>query len=148
MTLAYTTVADCQWADAAHTMINCQVTFDTLGTIPFTATATDYEAHGAEIFSRAVAGDFGAIAAYVAPPAPIPSCQLWQLQSVMTPTQWTAAQAAVAALNNSAVSAFFAHGTNVIPANSTTLLALGEAIGLTADQITALVTAAALVSIP
>ncbi len=82
------------------------------------------------------------------PPAPIPSCALWQLQSVMTPAQWTAVSAAVAALNNPAVSAFFAHGTNIIPANSTTLIALGAAIGLTAAQVTALVAAAAAVSIP
>jgi len=87
-------------------------------------------------------------APYVAPPPPAPSCALWQLQAVMTPSQWTAAQAAVAALNNPAVSAFFAHGTNVIPADSKTLLALGEAIGLTADQIAALVTEAAAVAIP
>jgi hypothetical protein len=66
----------------------------------------------------------------------------------MTAAQWTAAQAAVAALNNPAVSAFFAHGTNVIPANSATLLSLGTALGLSAAQITALVTEAAAVSIP
>ena len=50
------------------------------------------------------------------PPAPVPSCALWQLQAVMTPAQWMAVQSAVAALANPAVSAFFAHGTNVIPA--------------------------------
>ena len=85
---------------------------------------------------------------YTAPPAPVPTCQLWQLQAVMTAAQWTAAQSAIAALNNPAVSAFFAHGTNVIPANSTTLLSLGTAIGLTAAQITALVQQASVVSIP
>ena len=84
---------------------------------------------------------------YVAPVA-VPVCQLWQLQAVMTAAQWTAAQSAVAALNNPDVSAFFAHGTNVIPANSTTLLALGVAIGLSAEQITALVQQASAVSIP
>jgi hypothetical protein len=82
------------------------------------------------------------------PPAPIPSCQLWQLQSIMMASQWTAVQAAVAALANPAVSAFFAHGANVIPANSTTLVSLGESIGLGADQVTALVATAAAVSIP
>jgi len=82
------------------------------------------------------------------PPAPVPTCQLWQLQAAMTPAQWSAAQAAVTALNNPAVSAFFAHGTNVIPANSTTLQSLGATIGLTAAQVTALVTQAAAVSIP
>jgi hypothetical protein len=86
--------------------------------------------------------------AYTPPPAPAPTCHLWQLQAVMTAAQWTAAQNAIAALSNPAVSAFFAHGTNVIPANSTTLVQLGTAIGLTAAQITALVQQASAVSIP
>ena len=64
------------------------------------------------------------------------------------PAQWTAAQTAVAALDNPAVSAFFAHGTNVIPANSTTLVSLGTAIGLTSDQVTVLVQEASAISIP
>jgi len=85
---------------------------------------------------------------YTAPSAPMPTCQLWQLQAVMTTAQWSSAQAAVAALANPAVSAFFSHGTNVIPANSTTLLQLGAAIGLTAAQVTALIAQAAAVSIP
>jgi hypothetical protein len=85
---------------------------------------------------------------YVAPPAPAATCRLWQLQSVMTAAQWTQVTSAVAALNNPAVSAFFAHGTNEIPANSTTLLSIGESIGLTATQIAALVVEAAAVSIP
>ena len=55
----------------------------------------------------------------------IPNCALWQLQSVMTAAQWAQVTTAVAALNNPAVSAFFAHGTNIIPANSTTLLSIG-----------------------
>jgi hypothetical protein len=83
-----------------------------------------------------------------APLAPTPSCQLWQLQSVMTAAQWTAAQAAVAALASPAVSAFFAHGANVVPANSTTLISVGAAIGPTAAQVTGLVAEAAAVSIP
>ena len=85
---------------------------------------------------------------YVAPPAAPPTCQLWQLQSVMTTNQWTQVQAAVAALANPAITAFFQHGTNVIPANSTTLVALGAQIGLTADQVTTLVQQASQVSIP
>lgn len=82
------------------------------------------------------------------PPAPVPSCALWQLQSVMTAAQWSGVQTAIAAMNNPALTAFAAHGTNVIPANSTTLLALGAAIGLTADQVTALVAQGSAVSIP
>ena len=85
---------------------------------------------------------------YVAPPAPPATCLLWQLQAVMTSAQWSAAQTAIANLNNAAVSAFFSHPGNSIPANSTTLIALGEAIGLSADQIAALVAQGSQVSIP
>ncbi len=86
----------------------------------------------------------------VAPPAPVPSCQLWQLQAVTTPAQWAGVTAAVAALDNPAVSAFFAHGTNVIPANSTTLLALGASLSppMAAAQVTALVAQASAIAIP
>jgi hypothetical protein len=84
---------------------------------------------------------------YVAP-APVYQCCLWQLQAVMTSAQWSAVQAAIASLNNVAVSAFFQHGTNVIPSNSTTLLQLGQAINLTAEQVTALVQQASAVVIP
>ncbi len=82
------------------------------------------------------------------PPTPIPNCALWQLQSVMTAAQWAQVTTAVAALNNPAVSAFFAHGTNIIPANSTTLLSIGATLGMTATEVTALVAQAAAVSIP
>ncbi|MFZ1964110.1 MAG: hypothetical protein WAU78_11715, partial [Roseiarcus sp.] len=66
----------------------------------------------------------------------------------MTPAQWTAAQSAVAALVNPTVSAFLARGANVIPADSTTLLSLGAAIGLTAAQVSALIAEASEVAIP
>jgi hypothetical protein len=82
------------------------------------------------------------------PPPPVPSCALWQLQAVMTPAQWTAVQSAVAALANPAVSAFFAHGADVVPADSTTLLSLGASIGLGADEVTTLVSQGVAVSIP
>lgn len=85
---------------------------------------------------------------YVAPPPAPVSCQLWQLQSVMTAEQWSAVEAFIASMNDPAVSAFFAHGTNQIPSNSTTLARIGEGIGLTTDQLNALMQQAAAVSIP
>jgi len=84
----------------------------------------------------------------VAAEAPVASCALWQLQAVATGAQWAAIQSAVAALNNPAVTAFFAHGTNMIPANSTTLLSLGATLGMTPTQIVALVEQASAVAIP
>jgi hypothetical protein len=92
------------------------------------------------------------------PPAPVPTALLWQLEAIcnavpaslgFTPPTWTQVQAAVAAQNNPALTAFFAVGMNPIPANSKTLLALAAAVPspLTAAQATALVSAAAAVAI-
>ena len=83
----------------------------------------------------------------LAPPPPVPLCALWQLEAVLTSAQQAALQSAVVAANDPTVSAFWRHGTNTIPATSTTLLALGKAMGLTPTQVTALVTSAARVQL-
>jgi hypothetical protein len=93
-------------------------------------------------------------------PAPVPTALLWQLEAAcegaasaaalgFTPPTWAQVQAAVAAQNSPALTAFFNVGTNAIPADSTTLLALAAALPspLTAAQVTALVAAAAAVAI-
>lgn len=80
-------------------------------------------------------------------PAPLATCFLWQLEAVLTPAQLSAAQAAIDALNNPAVTAFWKQGTNQIPANSATLIAIGAAMGLTPAQVSDLVTAASKVAI-
>lgn len=109
--------------------------------IPADPGNTDYRAY----LAWTAAGN--AATPYVAP-ALVHSCQLWQLQAVLTVAQWTQVQAAVVALNNPAVSAYYAHGTNPITSDSTTLLALATAIGLTAAQAVMLIQQAALVQIP
>jgi hypothetical protein len=43
--------------------IDMIVDFEGIGPVPFTATPGDCEAHGRELYVRAVAGDFGPIAA-------------------------------------------------------------------------------------
>ena len=68
----YTTVTNPVWADAGQTLIDCIVTFNDIGTVPFTACATDSAEHGQEIFAQCVAGDFGPISAYTEPPPPPP----------------------------------------------------------------------------
>jgi hypothetical protein len=68
----YTKVLNPQWANAEHTAINCDVDFDDLREelVPFTAVASgDYE-HTHQIFAECVAGNYGEIAEYVAPPVP------------------------------------------------------------------------------
>ena len=66
----YTNVTDPIWANTENTLINCKVTFDGIGTVPFTANLNDTEEHGRDIFAKAKAGEFGVIAKYVAPPMP------------------------------------------------------------------------------
>lgn len=62
-----TNITSCQWADAAHTQISLIGTHPKFGEIPFSASPDDSEAHGRDIFARAVAQEFGPIAAFVTP---------------------------------------------------------------------------------
>ena len=84
----------------------------------------------------------------IVPPPATPSCLLWQLQASLTTTQWSTITTEIAAMNNPVISAFLSHGTNVIPANSTTLISLANSIGITPTQLNTLVTSASLLSIP
>ena len=59
--------------DATHTEsgIELIVCFENIGEVPFHATPDDPEAHGREIYARALAGEFGPVAPYIEPePAP------------------------------------------------------------------------------
>jgi len=70
--MRYTKVLNPRWANAEHTSINCDVDFDDLrdDIVPFTAVASgDYE-HSHQIFAECLAGNYGAIAEYVAPTEP------------------------------------------------------------------------------
>jgi len=68
--MQYSSVQSPIWADPDHTAINCRVTFEGLGEVPYTASPTDTVAHSREIFEAAIGGQFGAIAPYVEPPGP------------------------------------------------------------------------------
>ena len=65
--MEYTAVTNLSYANRSGTVISCTVNFKTLGEVPFAASQNDTEAHGVEIYTRAVNGDFGPIAAYTAP---------------------------------------------------------------------------------
>lgn len=106
---------------------------------------------GQAAYFSAKLGAWGLSSATLPPPEPIlgvPSCMLWQLEAVLTPDQWLQIQTAIAAMNDPTVTAFMAHGSNFIPANSTTLIQLGAAIGLTPVDLTALVEKASAIAIP
>ena len=74
MSATYERARNPVWANAAQTMINLEVDFSFITDewAPFTASPDDHTSYGPELFARAVAGDFGEIADYVAPPAPPP----------------------------------------------------------------------------
>lgn len=121
-------------------------------TIPADPSNADYRAYEAWV----AAGN--AVTPYGGPAMNVPTCQLWQIEAIcnappsglgFTPPTWATVTSAVAAQNNAAATAFFAHGTNQIPASSTTLATIAAALTptLTSAQLTALVAAAAQVAI-
>lgn len=59
--MKYSKVTDCKYVIANKEYIGCQVTFETLGTVYFVASIHDSEAHGREIYQRALHGEFGPI---------------------------------------------------------------------------------------
>ena len=71
----YTSVSNPQWANAEHTLINCDVNFSHLAeeVVPFTASPLDSMEYGVQIYNECVAGNYGDIAEYVAPEIAPPS---------------------------------------------------------------------------
>ena len=63
----YSSVTDIVFSRSDESCIDCIVNVESIGLIPFTASALDIEPHGIEIYNRCVAGDFGPIAPYVEP---------------------------------------------------------------------------------
>ena len=59
----------------AHGTIDLEINHPQFGWIPFSASPDDVEAHGREIYAAAIAGEFGAIAPYVAPVVPEPTLE-------------------------------------------------------------------------
>lgn len=73
--MKYSAVKNCKWATENHSSIECEVMFDDVTSEEWTsfgATLADPYEHGREIFTRAIAGEFGEVAEYVAPPPPPP----------------------------------------------------------------------------
>ena len=60
-----------KWVNETHTLIDLLVEHPKFGSIPFSAGPSDQEEHGRLLFERAIAGEFGPIAEYVAPAVPV-----------------------------------------------------------------------------
>jgi hypothetical protein len=68
----YSQVKNPVWANAEHTLIDCEVDFGHLDDefVPFTADPSDKMEYSKTIFDECVAGKYGPIAEYVAPVVP------------------------------------------------------------------------------
>lgn len=68
----YSQVKNPLWANSEHTRIDCEVDFNHLDYdfVSFTADPTDVMEYSKTIFDECVAGQYGTIGEYVAPPAP------------------------------------------------------------------------------
>jgi hypothetical protein len=68
LALTIVSVTDPRWTDAEHTTVDVIARFAEIDDdLPFTATPWDTEAHGQEIYTKAVAGEYGEIAEYIPP---------------------------------------------------------------------------------
>lgn len=90
----YTNVTNPQWADAEHTVINCEVLFDEFAPeyLPFTANPDDTSNPSSkEIYDQCVAGDWGPVAEYVPPPPYVPTAEdnKQTATQLLQATDWT-----------------------------------------------------------
>ena len=69
------------------------VVFDPLEPVPFTASPNDCEPHGVELYTRAMAGEFGPIAPYVEPPI-TPVQKQAEARAYLNSTDWYVARKA------------------------------------------------------
>jgi hypothetical protein len=63
----YTNIKNPVWANAEHTVINCEVDFNDLKEefVPFSANLNDSYAHTKQIFNECIEGKWGSIAEFV-----------------------------------------------------------------------------------
>lgn len=68
MSLTIVSVINPRWTNAEHTTVDVIARFSEIDDdLPFTATPWDTEAHGQEIYAKALAGEYGEIAEYIPP---------------------------------------------------------------------------------
>lgn len=68
-TITVLSVANPVWANAEHTLINCEITVEQYPgeVLPFTADPNDTTEYGPRIYADCVAGAYGPVGAYVEP---------------------------------------------------------------------------------
>lgn len=60
-------VIDAVYTSEAGDVIDCQVEFEGIGLVPFSASKHDPEQHGRQLYDALIGGDWGEIAAYTPP---------------------------------------------------------------------------------
>jgi hypothetical protein len=88
----YINVTNPIWSNQEHSTIDCEVTFETIGTVPFTANPLDTSNPSSkQIFDQCAAGDYGVVAEYVPPPPYVPTAEDNKNTAVnlLTQTDWT-----------------------------------------------------------
>lgn len=72
MSVNIVSVTDLRWANPEKTAVDCKIKTVQFGDelLPFTASPTDTTLYAPAIFSDIVAGKYGFVAEYVAPPEP------------------------------------------------------------------------------
>jgi hypothetical protein len=130
--------------------IMLDVVFEHLGAqaVPFCARFDDVEAHGRDLFARALAGEFGPVAPYVPPPPPPPTVpervtRRQALLALAATGQLESALALFDALPRTDTRRIEFETSLAFERNSPTTLAMAQALGITPAQIDALFTAAA-----
>lgn len=81
----YSDVKEAAWADSQKKSINCSVKFIWMDDyVPFTASLSDSQQYGMEIFNECTSGQWGDIAEYIAPAIDYGAMAESQRQSLLT----------------------------------------------------------------
>lgn len=116
--------------------------------VPFMAKPDDLEETGRDLYARALAGEFGPIAAYVPPPPPPPTVPVrvtrrQALLALAASGQLDSALALFDALPRTDTRRIEFETSLAFERHSPTTVAMAQALGITEAQIDALFTAAA-----
>jgi hypothetical protein len=129
-----------RWTNAAHSAIELLGTHAVYGEIPFTASPNDTEAHGRDIFARCIAGEFGPIAEYAAPPYIIPpvpsSVSRFQARAALHLAGYLAAvDAAMQAPETDFLAKLAWQDAQEFYRSSPLVIAMGASLGLSSEQL-------------
>lgn len=135
---------------AADGIIDMEIRHPVHGWIPFTASPNDSVQHGRELHAKALAGDFGAIAEYIAPPVvvtvPRSVSRFQALAALHTAGLLPAVQAIMDLPETDAIAKIAWNNAQAFERDSITVAAFAEVIGLSDNQLDDLFIAASKIS--